>query len=201
MMEWLGYQLEDFVPFGAEAYLNLIERSNAAYWPLPVLLWLVSAACVALQFHRKALWSALTSALMGALLWMSSGYGFLHRYFGELVWASTPFAMAFYVQGLLLSLCLFMGDREPDMKKPASVIGLFFCGLSLAWPMITSWIRSGGEQAEWAGLQPDPTALLGMGLALLVMNGWRRWLCCLIPVIWLGISLAIQQSIGLLHRL
>lgn len=200
-MEWLSYRPEDFIPFTADAYLNLITRASETYWPLPILLWMMAVGSVLLQFHRKRMWSALSTALLSGLLWIVSGFIFFHQFYRELVWVATEFSLAFYVQGLLLSLCLFMGESDPGKNRPATLLGILLCATSLAWPLLSGWRSGHWQQAEWVGLHPDPTAVLGIGLALLSMNGWRRWICCLIPTLWLSISLITQRTIGLLNFL
>ena len=197
-VSWISYRIEDFIPFTADVYLDLITRSNGAYWPLQMLLWAVAATAVALPFYAKGVWPARFYAGLAAILFLCSGLGFLHQFYGELVWANTQFALAFYTQAGLLCFFLLQSKQEPKLGNPMAFIGLAICVASLLWPLITGLPRGNWQQAEWVGLHPDPTALMGLGLALLGLKSWRVLICCLIPLSWLLISVMTQHTLGML---
>ncbi len=197
-VELLSYQVEDFIPFTADVYLALLVRVNDAYWPLQIMLFVVALVALFAPFSHKVIWNRWVCAGAIALLWVGSGIGFLYLFYSELVWISSGFAIAFCLQAILSLLCILLNKYPGSFSKLSAVLGVLFCTISLMWPLLTGWYRDGWNQAEWIGIHPDPTALFGLGMALLVLRSWRMWLCCLIPISWLILSIVTQHTLGLL---
>lgn len=179
MADWASYTIADFIPFTAEVYLRLVERANAAWWPLHAGMVAVALATLVLALRGKPR----PAGLLLALLWAWSGYGFLHQFYTPLNWAGLWFAGAFYAQALLVAT---LPAADPAGKIPAlrHWPGLALCLAGLGWSLITLAGRNGPAQTEVVGIHPDPTALFSLGLLLLIARG--RWLPVLlaIPLLW-----------------
>lgn len=179
-MEWATYAVQDFIPFGSEVYLRLVERVNGAYWPLHLLA--TALAFVALALALRGL--GRFSGPILALLWTWVGYGFLQQYYADLNWAGHWLALAFYAQALLLALLVpFVASKA---RPPAHRYwpGLLLCIAALVWPLVTLPGRDGLTQLEVLGIHPDPTAVFALGLLLLMVRVWWLLLLLLIPLLW-----------------
>jgi|GEM_PF-2464660 hypothetical protein len=58
----------------------------------------------------------------------------------------------------------------------------------IAQPLIAVFGGSGWWQAQVFGIHADPTAMTTLGLALMLLRGWRLWLVTVIPMLWLTLS-------------
>lgn len=180
MGEWNRYAIQDFIPFTREVYLSLIERVSETYWPLPILMLVLALSLVALTLtgrHRVA-------GLLLALIWGWVGYSFLLQLYADLNWAGHWFARAFYIQALLLIVILFSVQDNLIKRSPLYWWGLLLCVTGLSWPLLTRIGRTGWSQVEIIGVHPDPTAVVTLGLGLLMVSGWRLWLMAIIPLLW-----------------
>ncbi|HEX5793991.1 MAG TPA: MFS transporter permease, partial [Rheinheimera sp.] len=58
----------------------------------------------------------------------------------------------------------------------------------IAQPVITALSCAGWWQAQVFGIHADPSAITTLGLALMLLRGWRLWLVVAIPLFWLLLS-------------
>lgn len=184
MGEWSRYAVRDFIPFTRDAYLRMLEQVSAAYGPLSLFMLAAVLILVALTLTGRRHWAG----LLLASLWGWVGYSFLPQFYAPLNWAGHWFAIAFYVQALLLAV--IMGSVRDTFTAPAPLHGLgwMLCVAGLAWPLLTRIGRNGWSQVEVMGIHPDPTAVLTLGLGLLVLSGWRLWVITAIPLFWCLLS-------------
>lgn len=180
------YELSHFIPFTAEVYDRLFVRHNAAWSPLPALT-------VALGFF--ALWAALRGrgrwlgvALAAAWAWV--GYAFLYDIYGTLNWAGEYFAYGFWVQsGILLAMGLGGWLDAPAGPRVFRGIGAAIAMWGLAiHPLIAPLAGRDWAGVELFGHAPEPTALVTLGLALMVARS--RLLAMLAPALWMVIAAA-----------
>lgn len=185
--DWLSYRLADFVPVTPEVYFRLVERVNAAWWPLHFLAGVLGLAALALAWRGRA---RLALALL-APAWAASGVLFHLQRYAELNWAAVHFGGAFLVQAaLLLALALFGRDpvRRPG-GRPRAVTGAAIALFGLvAYPGVAVVAGLGWSRAEVFALHPDPTAVATLGMVLLALTGARAWLALALPLLWLLVA-------------
>ena len=192
--DWRSYSAEQFVPFTPEVYFRLIERVNAAQWPLHLLvLLLVAAVFLSLLKGRGA-----PAGVALALLWVWAGQIFLARHYGELVWVGRWFAWAFVLQAMLLAVLGLLGK----VRWPANAAVPEWCGFGIAafgvllYPLLAPLTGHEWRQAEMIGVHPDPTAAATLGLVLGTMRGAALWISSIVPVLWCLLSASTLFALG-----
>lgn len=184
MSEWWTYHPSDFLMFSARTWGRLLEAWNRDLWPLqPVLvvaglLLLVAAVRAPV---RATPW--ITGILAAAWAWI--GWAFHWQRFAAINTGAPWFAVAFFLEaGLLLAL----GTRAQDRVAPAwlRTTGLVLAaGALVLYPLAAPLAGRGWAQAEVPGAAPDPTALLTIGLLLVLPLRRRPWLLA-VPVLALA---------------
>lgn len=185
--DWLSYRLADFVPVTPEVYFRLVERVNAAWWPLHLLAGALGLAALALAWRGR---TRLALALL-APAWAASGVVFHLQRYAELNWAAVYFGGAFLVQAvLLLALALF--GRDPGRRprgRPRAVTGAAIALFGLVvYPVVAMVAGDGWSRAEVFALHPDPTAVATLGIVLLALTGAWAWLALVLPLLWLLVA-------------
>jgi hypothetical protein len=211
MTSWASYQLQDFIPFSADVYFRLLERLSESWWPLHILSLLLGVAMLVLAFKKRA---RLVLLLMAPVCFFV-GWVFFMQHYAQLNWAGHYVGYAFWVQAiLLLWLALAgLGRREVPAAKMSAVagscpaiivvrrgiaigLGITLTGL-IALPLMAPLSGAGWWQAQVFGIHADPTAITMLGLALILVRGWRLWLVAFIPLLWLllsGLTLWVLQA-------
>jgi hypothetical protein len=193
MNEWSSYAIGDFIPFTREVYLRLIERVSETYWPLHMLMLVVVLGIVALTLKGRRL----IAGLLLASIWGWVGYSFVLQFYANLNWAGHWVAWVFFVQALLLVVIMLSVHSNFIIQAPLRWSGLMLCVVGLGWPLLTRIGRDGWSQVEVVGVHADPTAVLTLGLALLLVRGWRLWLTAIIPLLWCLLSGLTLGVLGL----
>ncbi|WP_215399174.1 DUF6064 family protein [Rheinheimera oceanensis] len=197
MNSWASYQLQDFIPFSADVYFRLLERISESWWPLHLLSLLLGAAVLVLALKKRdrLVW------LLMAPVWAFVGWVFFMQHYAQLNWAGNYMGYAFYAQAILLlwlALAGFGRRKAPAAKISAVAIGLGIALTGLiALPLIAPLSGAGWGQAQVFGIHADPTAITTLGLALMLLRGWRLWLVAFIPLLWLllsGLTLWVLQA-------
>lgn len=189
------YAVADFIPFTADVYFRLIERVSAAWWPLHLLTVAVGLAAAGLAWSGRARIAG--GLLAAALAWV--GATFLVGEYAQLNWAGTWFGGAFVVGAALVVLFGFAESRHGRPVRRISVPGL--AGLTLAvvgvpgYPFIAPLAGRGWARAEVFGIHPDPTAVAALGIALLMLRGYRLWLAAVVPALWCLVSALTLQAL------
>ncbi len=183
-----GYQLQQFIPFTQDVYLRLLERIGETYWPWHIATLALGIAVLLLALRHKA--SA--GCILLAPLWVVVGVVFFIRHYAELNWASDYIGYAFIAQGALLLSIGLSGkgiDKTVPDKRPAVVIGLILALTGLVgWPFIGLLSGDSWYRAAVFGIYADPTAIVTLGLLLIMLRGWVLWLSVIIPLLWLVVS-------------
>lgn len=175
MSEWWTYRPSDFLMFSVRTWDRLVQGWNEALWPLHVPVLLVAAALVVLaalrpqQARRPAL-------LLLAISWAFIGWGFHWERFATIHTGAPWYAAAFGLQALLLLLAAASPEGATP-PGPVRTTGLLLAAAAVApYPLWAPAAGRGWPQAEIAGLLPDPTALLTVGLLLALPQRHRGWL-------------------------
>ena len=182
MSEWWTYRPSSFLLFAPQTYYRLIEAFNREVWPaqliaLVAVLLLVAIARRGTNAARRVVALALAAA------WALVAWRFLWLHYSAINWAAPWFAAAFGLQAALLIGSAVRGHRELPAPRTQRYAGLLVVVLALALqPLIALSAGRAWPQLEVAGLLPDPTAIVTLGLLLIT---WRRpWLLLVVPILW-----------------
>lgn len=193
-----GYALQDFIPFTADIYFRLLERMGETFWPLHVLTLALGVITVFLVLKNHAR----LACLLIAPAWAFVGFAFFIERYAELNWAGGYLGYLFCGQAILVFLIGLAGPGLDDAtrKRPAAVIGtaIALTGL-IGLPFMALLTAGSWFQAEVFGIHPDPTAMLTLGLAMIMLRGWVLWLVALVPALWLlisGLTLSVLDAPG-----
>lgn len=209
MSEWWTYRLEDFLLFSEAVYWRQFELHNSALWPLQIPALLGGLAILVLLLRPETApgpWRPRILALLLASAWALSGIGFVGGRYAEINFAVADFTPLFLAEGVLLAILGWFGGRA---EQPADSswrgwngrwigIGLVFYGVVLHPLLVLATGRSMAG-AEVAGLTPDPTAMITLGVLLTGALGASRvvWaLGCVVPILWLGVSAMTLLAMG-----
>lgn len=178
---WLDYSLADFLLFAPSTYWRLFEQMNKAVWPLGLVAPAVLAglAVAAVQGWRHATW-AVGVAL--AISWAGLAHLFHGTYYVGINWAVAWIIPLVWAQAILI-LALAPGlrfERTTNRQWPAYGV----IALAITYPVVGLLAGRPLAQAEIAGLAPDPTSLLTIGLVASARPTWRVPVLLILPVGW-----------------
>lgn len=182
MTDLFGYSPRDFLMFGPEVYWRLFSLHNQALWPLPVFAVAGGVAIFFLGASAKAQPRPVIALAM-ALCWAGAAH-FLATRYAPINWPVNHAVWAFGAQAALTAAAGALAAAHPA-SGPGRGIGLGLLAYAvLLHPLVGPVFGRPLAQAEVIGLAPDPTALAGLGLALLI--GRSRWRAALsvVPFTW-----------------
>lgn len=188
MNAWASYSIRDFIPFSPDVYLRLLERMGEAFWPLHLLTLAVGLAALVLMAKRHVR----LACTITAPLWLFVGIAFFMNRYGELNWAGSYVAWAFFLQAAILALVAASGRgiaQPPGLTHPRAYLGaaLAIMGL-LAYPLMAPLAGHSWFHSEVFGIHPDPTVTVTLGLVLIGLRGILLWLAAAICITWLVAS-------------
>ena len=185
MDEWWTYGIADLVLFTPETYFRLFELYHRDWWPVQ-LACLAMNVFILLCLWLKSSWGGRVIAFLLAASWAWAGWAFLHLRFAPIHWVADWYAVAFFLQALLLFI-YGISRRGMEFETGNSVragIGVFvLLGALLAMPATAYLTGRDWMQAELFAMTPDATALATLGLLLLTKDRVAVWLV-VIPVAW-----------------
>jgi hypothetical protein len=185
MDEWWTYGIADLVLFTPETYFRLFELYHRDWWPVQ-LACLAMDVVILLCLWLKSSWGGRVIAFLLAASWAWAGWAFLHLRFAPIHWVADWYAVAFFLQALLLFI-YGISRRGMEFETGNSVragIGVFvLLGALLAMPATAYLTGRDWMQAELFAMTPDATALATLGLLLLTKDRVAVWLV-VIPVAW-----------------
>jgi hypothetical protein len=198
MDEWWTYGLADLVLFTPETYFRLFELYHRDWWPMQ-LACMAMAVVILLCLWLKPAWGGRVIAILLAGSWAWVGWAFLQSRFAPIHWVADWYAVAFFLQALLLFVYGVSRRRvEFKTENPARAgIGVFvlLCAL-LIMPATAHLTGREWMQAELFAMTPDATALATLGLLLLTkMRVAVIWLM-VIPVAWCFVTGATLWVLG-----
>ncbi|MDB4409735.1 DUF6064 family protein [Gammaproteobacteria bacterium] len=189
MNEWWTYDIADLVLFTPGTYFRLFELYHRDWWPVQ-LACLAMAAVILLCLRLKSNRGNRVIAILLAASWAWVGWVFLHLRFAPIHWIANWYAVAFFLQALLLFI---YGVSRRGMKFESgntlrARIGVFvLLGALLAMPATALITGREWMQTELFAMTPDATALATLGLLLLTTDRAAAWLV-VIPVAWCFIT-------------
>ncbi|MCK7595948.1 DUF6064 family protein [Microbulbifer sp. CAU 1566] len=211
MGDWATYQLQDFIPFDADVYFRLLARMGEHFWPLQLATLALGIVALILAVAGRG---RVALALV-APLWAFIGVAFFAQRYAALNWAGGTFCWAWLLQCLLLLLAAVTGrgiaPSAPLFSVPGSSAtgsiatgssasvqaGLLVSGCGLVgYPLLAVALGSGWSQGEAFGLHPDPTAVVTLGILLMVARGPWLWALTLVPLLWLLVSGVTLKVLG-----
>jgi uncharacterized membrane protein YwaF len=185
MDAWWTYGITDLVLFTPETYFRLFELYHRDWWPMQ-LACLAMAVVILLCLWLRPARGGRVIAILLAASWGWLGWAFLHLRFAPIHWVANWYAVAFFLQALLLFI-YGVSRRGMEFETGNTVrtgIGVVVLLFALLVMPATAHL-SGREwmQAELFAMTPDATALATLGLLLLVKGQVAVWLV-IIPVAW-----------------
>jgi hypothetical protein len=186
MMEWWTYRPSDFLMFSARNWARLLEGAHRDAWPLQPLLAALALGLLAAAWRRPAV-AARWCLLLLALAWCGVAWSFHWTRFAAINTAAPWFAAAWGLEAALLLAGAWPAPStadEPGRRATGLAIAL---AAVLAYPLLAPLTGRPWSQAELAGMTPDATALVTLGLLLALPVRHRRWLLVL-PVLWLVVG-------------
>jgi hypothetical protein len=190
--EWSTYELADLLLFSPRTYYRLFESTNTSIWPAQFLALGLGAALAVLAWRRGDGARPRVGSLL-ALAWLWVALAFHLARYAPIHWAARWFAAAFALEALLLLLLSTLGTaRKPfEQEAPARAGAARLTGLAITLfglalqPLAGPLLGRSFRQIELFGLAPDPTAVVTLGLVLLVEKRRSRQVLLLaIPLLW-----------------
>jgi hypothetical protein len=185
MDEWWTYGITDLVLFTPDTWFRLFEQYHRDWWPLQ-LACATMAVVIVLCLWLKPARGGRVIALLLAAGWTWTGWAFLHIRFAPIHWVADWYAVAFFLQALLLFVCAVSrrGMEFQTGKSARAGFGVFvLTGALLVMPAVAYLTGREWMQAELFAMTPDATALATLGLLLLAKGRVALWLM-MIPVAW-----------------
>lgn len=188
MSDWFTYRLQDFVPFTADVYFRLLERTGEVLWPLHLLALALGVGAFLLALTGRAR----VACLLMAPPWAFVGVAFFAQRYAELNWAGHYVTWAFLAQAAILALVSLTGRGTAGAlrrRSPAVFTGILIAVFGLVgYPLIAPLMGHTWYRAETFGIHPDPTAIATLGLAPIALRGVAMWIAAAIPALWMTLS-------------
>lgn len=191
-MSWWSYAPRDFLMFAPRTYWRLVEIYNQDLWPWqPVVL----AAGVALAWHaaRRGTQAQRLPCAALALAWLWVAWGFQWQRFATINWGASYLAAAGVLQSALLLVAALRAPATPIVigNRGARSAGVSLAlAAVIAYPLATAAAGASWRRAELAGLMPEATALLTLGLVLATQP--RQWPSLIVlPLLTLALGAAM----------
>ena len=175
--------------FDAEVYVRLFRSYNEAIWPAPLISIVLILFVFNLVIRPRPGGDRAISVVLGGF-WIWTGWVFHFQTFATINIAAPVFGAMFLIQGgaLIWSGVIrgglqFNADRLVHCGRD---LGLALMALVCA-PFVA--VATGGSwlDAPLAGLTPDATLVLSLGLLGLTVGRIPRWLL-VIPALWCVIA-------------
>jgi hypothetical protein len=199
MPEWWTYSLSDFLLFSARTYYRMIERHNAAVWPLQMVTLGLGLGIAAL-LRRPGTRQGRLISLTLAVLWSWVAAGFVWARYAAINWAAVYLGWLLVIEVLLLVSAGLRGRLAFCWRRDAAGslgIALLLTAVVL-YPMLAPAQGRGWRQAEVFGIAPDPTVVATVGL-LLLSESRPQWSLLVTPVLWCLISGVTLFALGSLE--
>lgn len=189
MDEWWTYGITDLVLFTPDTWFRLFEQYHRDWWPLQ-LASVTMAVVIVLCLWLKPARGGRVIALLLAAGWAWTGWAFLHLRFAPIHWVADWYAVAFFLQALLLFVYAVSrrGMEFETSQSARAGFGVFvLTGALLVMPAVAYLTGREWRQAELFAMTPDATALATLGLLLLAKGRVALWLM-VIPLAWCFIT-------------
>lgn len=190
MDEWWTYRPSDLLMFSPSIYWRLFESLNRFAWPIAALL-LFAAFWAGFRCLRRGQpdgpGSARCALVLMAGCWLFVSWAFFWQRFAPIYPAAPAFAALFAVQAAGWVLLAASPGLRWARRSRRTDVGIFLAGWALVGqPALALVFGRPVWQAEWFGLAPDPTALGGLGLFLMLDVSRLRSTRVIGRVLWSG---------------
>jgi len=186
-------------PFSSEQFFGVFASYNLAVWPLQVAFNVVAISLVILAFAgwRRA---GLVIPVVLAVFWIWMGVVYHWIHFSTINPAARVFAVAFVIEGALLTLWGLRGPSPRFAPEPDAygVVGgvLIFYALAV-YPMLGIALGHTYPAQPTFGL-PCPTTIFTVGLLLWASPKVPWWLL-VIPASWSIVGMTAVRYFGVLE--
>jgi hypothetical protein len=186
------------LPFTADVLFSSFEQYNRALWPLPILALVLALAALLLTLRPVRGGDRAIGALLAiAWLWVGVRYHTMQR--AAIDFAAPLYGAFFVLEGLLLAWTgAIRGKLAFRFRAGLSGwIGLVLALVAtIAWPL-ADWLWGPGlPSVRLVGLAPAPTALVTLGLLLLIQGRTPLHLT-VIPLLWTLVAGATAWILGI----
>lgn len=175
MSQWWSYGPRDFLMFAPRTYWRLVEIYNHDLWPWHAPVLLATAVLVWHAARRGTGAQRMVCAVL-ALAWLWVAWGFQWQRYASINWGARYLAAAGFCQAALLLLAALRTPPGPlpiDDRGTRAGVWLALAGAAL-YPLATAAAGAAWSRAELAGLMPEATAVVTLGL--LAATRPRQWL-------------------------
>ncbi len=185
------------MPFTTEQFFDLFEKYNVTVYPAQLIIGLLGLLAILLLHSAWRYRHKFIGGYLG-LLWIWIGFAYHITFFTEINPAAFIFGFVFMLQGVLLLIATFIGNRLKFTFRPVAknFSGYFFIlfGL-LIYPMI-SYLATGSLAKTIAIGLPCPSTILTFGFLMMTQSKFSKYLL-IIPTLWaiVGISAAINFGV------
>ncbi len=182
MDEWWTYRPSDLLMFSPSIYWRLFESLNRFAWPLvAALLTLALGSLAWWAFRRRrtgqhpSAGSARAALVLMAGCWLFVAWAFFWQRFAPIYSAAPVFAALFTLQAAGWALLAAAPGVRWARWSPRTGMGAALAGWALLGQPALAWLFGRPLwHAEWFGLAPEPTALGGLALLLMLdLSGHR----------------------------
>ncbi len=183
MSDWWTYRPSDFLLFAPRTYYRLVETYNVESWPWQAVAIAAALAMIALAW-RRARHAGRIVALVLAFAWGAVAWRFHWERYATINWAAMYFAGAFALQAALLAWTGLVGGLDyggTSRRRRYAGLALIVAALAVV-PFAALAAGRPWRQLEVAGLSPDPTAILTLGLLLIARRAHLA--LYVVPVLW-----------------
>jgi len=173
------------LPYTAEVFFSLFETYNRAIWPAQLVAYVMALVAVGLALHPVSHGGRAVAAILAAM-WAWTGVAYHMQVFATINFLAPVFGAFFVVQAALFAWTGAVRGAMPVAFRDglAGWTGLVLAAVALAiYPLVGGALGHGWPQSPLVGVAPCPTAILTIGLLLLV-PGRTPWHLAAIPVLW-----------------
>lgn len=175
MGAWWSYGPRDFLMFAPRTYWRLVEIYNHELWPWQLAVFAAGAA-LAMHAARRGPAAHRVACIALALAWLWVACGFHWQRYATINWGARHLAAAGVLQAVLLLVAALRPPAAPrtagDPIGQRIAVSITF-GAAIVYPLATAAAGGSWSRAELAGLMPEATALLTLGL--IGATRPRRW--------------------------
>jgi hypothetical protein len=184
------------LPFSQAEFLAVFAVYNAAWWPVALLLWLITLASIVLVYRRWSGASTLFSGLL-ALQWAWSGAVYHLVFFRPINPAATAFGLLFLAEAAIF-LRLGVWRHRLEFRPSRSIrsrLGVGLLAYAVIYPFVGLITGLRYPALPTFGV-PCPTTILTAG-ALMLVPGPAARLPAIIPITWSAIGGSAAFLLGM----
>lgn len=184
------------LPFTTEQFFNVIEKYNAAMFPLQLIIMSLGIACLFILHSEFRAKDKLIGSYLG-VLWIWTGVAYHLSFFTVINKAAFLFGGIVILQGLFILFSTLVRNQLifTFTFKTKDYLGYFFILYGLIiYPFISYLVEGSVERTIVMGL-PCPSTIFTFGYFILAGNKFPKYLL-IIPSLWAIVGLSAALNIG-----